>query len=270
MMISMIPAATSDNLFEVLVLSCDSFEDIWGASYSLLSRNWPEKVEKATMVTESRKPSQQPFYAMHYSGEVCYADKIKTGLENIRSKYVLVLLDDYLLSKRIDDELINSLVREANEKNVDYVRFGTFRGEKKSKGSRVFYNVDLSNHHYEVNMQPSIWKTEALLQVLQGQKTAWELEVSMTKIAEENRFTAFSVPKKFFPYLDTIRKGNILRKAWRFLHKNNLYHGQRKKCPWKQEARLNFITFFKATTPVSLQKKVKAFLVKKGHHYYSD
>ena len=270
MMINMMPPSSSTSFFEVLVLSCDAFSDIWEANYSLSSLNWPEKVEKTTMITESNKPSQRPFYAMHYSGEVCYADKIKAGLEAVRSKYVMVLLDDYLLSKRIDDELINSLVREADEKNVDYVRFGTFRGEKKSKDSRVFHNVDLSNHHYEVNMQPSIWKTEALLKVLQGQKTAWELEVSMSKIADENHFSVFSVPKKFFPYLDTIRKGNILRKAWRFLHKNNLYHGQRKKCPWKQEARLNFITFFKAITPTSLQKKVKGFLVKKGHHYYSD
>lgn len=270
MMISMMPSASSVSLFEVLVLSCDAFSDIWEANYFLSSLNWPEKVEETTMVTESKQPSRRPFYAMRYSGEVCYADKVKIGLEAVQSKYVMVVLDDYLLSKRIDDELINSLVREADEKNVDYVRFGTFRGEKKAKDSVVFHQINLSNHHYEVNMQPSIWKTEALLKVLQGQKTAWELEVSMTKIAEENHFTAFSVPKKFFPYLDTIRKGNILRKAWRFLRKNNLYHGQRKKCPWKQEARLNFITFFKAITPVCLQKKVKKFLVKRGHHYYSD
>ena len=108
MMISMMPSASSASLFEVLVLSCDAFSDIWEANYFLSSLNWPEKVEETTMVTESKQPSRRPFYAMRYSGEVCYADKAKIGLDAVQSQYVMVVLDDYLLSKRIDDELSNS------------------------------------------------------------------------------------------------------------------------------------------------------------------
>ena len=253
----------------LLIASCDAFSDIWEANNVLLNKNWADRDMQTILVTETDQKQTLQGVSFVYSGVCGYADKLQKAALACNSKYIILLLDDYLLTTKISQKQILHLVETMESEGADYLRFRKARSDKKFKDYSDVYKIDLSYHRYKVNMEPSIWKRESLLKVLQGQKTAWELEASMTGSADRYGFLALSTKKKYLPYMDTIRKGNILRKAWKYLKKNDLYHGQRKKTPLKQEARLNFINFVIFVTPKRLLKKIKKRLVKHGHKYYS-
>lgn len=202
---------------------------------------------------------------------MAYAEKVKTALAQIKAPYVIVLLDDYLLTRAIDNSVINEIVLEAISHKADYVRFDKFRGERKVKDAKYLNSIkSLGNRPYQVNMEPSLWKTPTLIELLDGQQTAWALEVSLTENAKKHNLRCFSASGKYLPYLDTIRKGKILHKAYKTLQKSPYYKGKREKCPLKCEARLFFISIAKAVTPFSLQKAIKRQLVRRGHRYYSN
>ena len=257
--------------FQILILSCDAFSDIWEINCAFLKQNWKESLRNASLVTEISEPDFASPIRIVHTGKQAYADKVQLALEEIQSPYVILLLDDYLLTKRIDQKEIESVLLEAAENNADYIRFDRFRGEKKKKGSKHLYSMrPLGSRPYQVNMEPSLWKTSSLRKMLHGQKTAWELEVSLTEEAKRCDLRCFSTKKKILPYLDTIRKGKILHRAWKTVKQSPYYHGNREKCPLKNETRLFLISVGKALTPYPLQKAIKRWLVKRGHRYYSN
>lgn len=153
--------------FEILILSCDAFSDIWEINGAFLKQNWKESLRNASLVTETSEPDFAPPIRIVHTGKQVYADKVQLALEEIQSPYVILLLDDYLLTKRIDQKEIESVLLEAAENNADYIRFDRFRGEKKKKGSQQsLFNASigqspLSSKHGAVPLENVIIKEDA-------------------------------------------------------------------------------------------------------------
>lgn len=116
-----------------------------------------------------------------------YKSRLIEGLKQCDNDYVLVMLDDYYITEKIDDDKFMQLVNQLENNDILYCRLISipkcFANYKKIKKAKIIGK----NRHYRVSLQPSIWKKDALMEILENAKgdTAWETEVSLRAIQEK-------------------------------------------------------------------------------------
>ena len=128
--------------------------------------------------------------------------------------------------------------------------------------------LPLKNDAYEVNLYPSIWKKDDLIKIITHDENIWKFEVRLTRRCKENHFKcAWVSNKKTFQFVDTIRKGKYIRKAYKFLKKNSLYISNRSIMTFKESFLLGFRTIVSRYSPKFIKLRMKKISKKS---YYSD
>lgn len=256
----------NDNI-TILVSTCDNYHDLWSNNKILFDRFWPNHPR---IIYFSDKNSFETDFDVFCAGNVEFSSRLKKVLDNVTTKYVFLTLDDYLLDAFIDDKSFEFCLNFFEKNNADYFRF--FK-RTKVKGKFVerrhkIKRLPLTKKAYEINLYPSIWKTESLRRIIKNEEDIWKFEVRMTRRAKENQYLAFaSYDSQIFHFVDTIRKGKYLRGAYKFLKKQNLYISDRQKRTILETLFLAIRTFFSEHLP----EKIKTFLKQKsGKVYFSD
>ena len=251
----------------ILVSTCDSFYDLWANNKKLFDKFWPDHPK---LIYFSDLNTHDSNFDMLTFGNLEFSSRLKKALDNVATKYILLTLDDYLLDDFVDVHSFNFCLNFLEKNSADYFRF--FK-RTKVKGNYVdkihkIKRLPLTKKAYEINLYPSIWKVESLRKIINNEENIWKFEVRMTRRAREQGLIAFATYETHvFHFVDTIRKGKYLRKAYRFLKKQNLYISNRKKRTIMETIVLDLRTFFSRHLP----KRIKKFLKKQsGKMYYSD
>lgn len=260
--------------FALLIFSCDKFSDLWEAHITLLNKYWPNRKCKTYIVTD--KVSSQKFDNIEIvacGDDTEMSDRVKFICSKIKEEYVLVTLDDYFPDGEFKEEKFESLVEFLKENNGDYLRiFPRPKKEKRKKVTEEIYKIS-EIERYSINLYPALWKKDFFYSTVEQKLNAWEYEVSLSKQFIKLNGQAYVYPrnKELFPFMDTVRKGKILRKAWKKLKKLDIYHGNRPIRTRREEAKLAIQTFFSRYTPkfiVNFIKKIMRKLFKSK--FYSD
>ena len=264
----------NESNFALLIFSCDKFSDLWEAHITLLNKYWPNRKCKTYIVTD--KVSTLVFDGIEIiacGDDSEMSDRVKYICNIIKEEYILLTLDDYFPYGNFEEEKFINLINFLKENNGDYLRlFKEPKQEKRIKITDSIYQIS-KLHRYSINLYPGLWKKEFLSSTVDESLNAWEYEVSLSKKANELKGNAFVYPKykEVFPFMDVVRKGKILRKAWKKLKKLDIYHGNRPIRTRKEEFKLGVQTFFSKITPAFLARFIKRILKKLfKSKFYSD
>lgn len=80
------------------------------------------------------------------------------------------------------------------------------------------YKANL-NINYAVNLQPGIWRREALLKISGDDMNPWEFEVSLRTKSIENDFSCYATLGKELPFDHGLLRGKFFRKHIKKLKK---------------------------------------------------
>lgn len=264
----------SDKL-TLVIHSCNKFSDLWDGHVQLLNKNWPDRDCRTLLVTDG--PTERRFDGVEVlsTGEGFELSKrIAAMLPKITTEYVLVTLDDYYPIYPISSEKIQALVEAMDKEGLDYIRlFKRPDSRKRIAGYDTLYEVELYGDrdvHYQVNLYAGIWRKSFIEKTVEVERNAWDYELSLTKIARRDHLKCAMSKGHEFEILDVVRKGKLLHKAARYLKKHDLYHGPRTVIPWREEWRINTLTFIKDHTPQRFVDWGKGILRKRGMRFYSD
>ncbi|HAN21282.1 MAG: hypothetical protein A2Y15_02255 [Clostridiales bacterium GWF2_36_10] len=255
----------------LMIHSCDKFSDLWDTHILLLNKNWANRNIETFLVTDKASPETYDGVTVFFAGDGAeLSERTAAILPYIKTEYVLITLDDYFLTKSISTEKIEDLVSAMEKENLDYIRlFSVPNSKDRIKGYKSLYRVQLSGN-YKVNLYPGIWRKSFIEKTIKEPLNAWQYEVSLTKIARKVDAKCAMSKGKEFEILDVVRKGKLLRKANRYLKKHHLYNGSRAVMRFKDEFKLNVISFISLNLPQSFVKYVKRKMIERGHHFYSD
>ena len=94
----------------VLVMSCDAYEDIWCAFYTLFNKYWkcPYKVYFGSETKDNKN-----FTTIKTQGS--WTSRVRQTLEQLDTKYVIFLLDDFFLRKQVRQDIIDSAVAQFDD-----------------------------------------------------------------------------------------------------------------------------------------------------------
>ena len=254
--------------YEIVITTCEKFNDLWENNLFLFNKYWPSHPQIRLVSDAPNSLGESlPCTFMHFEGE--YTKRLKLALDEIDSDYVFLTLDDYLPSNNINANKIESLIDYMSKNGLSYLRLFD---KVKTKGwidrKNGIHLLPLTKETYEVNLYPSIWKLTDLKKMLQHDESPWKFEVRLTRRAREEKLYCGWIPNKdIFPFVDTIRKGKYLRKAYKFLKANNLYISNRPIRTIRETIFLNVRSFIGGHVP----ERIKNWLKKiSGKQYFSD
>ena len=252
-----------EDKLELLISSCDKYSDLWDLQVKHLNKYWDDRKIKSTIVTDCASEKEYPRINIFAAGlDLEMPQRLKYALENVSTEYVLLTLDDYFVIEKISNERINELVGIMDKHSIDYIRLFSVPKEKERYSIYSdLYWIDL-NRNYAINLYPGIWRKSFLYDTLKESLNAWEYEVSLTNVAKKGNYRCLMSRGKDYVFVDVIRKGKLLRKASKYLKKNNLSLN-RDIIPFREELKLNLMFYCKKYFPRSLQviiKKTMEFL----------
>ena len=185
-------------MLNVLIMSCDSYDDCW-KPFNVLYKKYFLNNYKTYIVTETK---DCPYFdAIKKQG--AWTKRLREALQELDSKYVLLLLDDFFIHEYVDQERINKILIMFDDDTA------TFNFELKYRNceSVMFdWAKQFNNQVYLNSCQPSIHDRLKLIERLDKDQTAWEWEL-----------TQLDSPYKFYintktPIIDI--GYNINREPW--------------------------------------------------------
>ncbi|MBR4909808.1 MAG: hypothetical protein IKZ47_00595 [Clostridia bacterium] len=258
----------------VIISSCDKFSDLWDANVTLINKNWADRGVDTYIVTD--EPTDRSFEGVKIlsAGKGTeITERIKFALETVKSKYIIFLLDDYFLIHPVNDKKIKECIGVMEKENLDYLRIYTFMNAKYFKEKIGDYGDIFrvtTDARYNINLYPCIFGREFLKATLDNRLNAWQYEVSLTKTGAAYGAKCALVNPNALGMLDVVRKGRLIRKAKRYLDKNDLYHGDRPVLDLFTTLKLGTTYRLKVLLPRGVTGFARKVLKKCGKKFYSD
>ena len=196
----------------VLVTSCDAYHDVEAPFLRLFRRHWPDCPFELVLLTETGLPVEGlPSGVMGFDRVVAtgkgksWCTMLAEALEKVDTPYVLMLMNDYLLSAPVDTGAF--LARLGQAKAFDAANL---RLNPNPPGRRRWRDTDLleypKNVAYSVTCQTGIWNRGYLLGLARRNRSAWEFERYGSFMLEGEARPLLVTPTKEFPFVDAVHK----------------------------------------------------------------
>lgn len=262
----------NNSALTVLILSCDRYSDLWDGHVKMLRKHWTGRCERAVIVSESSCGKSYDDIEIFEAGmNTEFSERLYAALKNIKTGFVLIVLDDYYLSSDVKSAELVRLVDIMEKENISYLRLYSLPREKnRIEGYGDLYAVNLSRGGYAVNLFPAIWKTEFVMSTAGVSASAWEYEVLLTPAAIRTGAICAMTYTPYYKINDILRKGKIQYKSVSFLRKNGIKLEERSTCSFTDDLLFRAKVLIKEYLPVKVFKAIKKLLTKAGVKFYSS
>lgn len=261
------------NRISLLIFSCDKYQDLWESHFFFLNKYWNERSIKTILVTDCNTSRKIDNVEIVSAGENSqFSDRMPVAVKCVNSKYIMITLDDYMLTEKVEEKKIENILDIMDEENLDYVRLYRYPRKKigsKLKGYRGIYRIDATKT-YQVNLFVGIWRKDFLEKTFVEGKNAWQYEVSLASAAKKENAKCAMTNGNEFKIIDVVCKGKFFHKGYKFLKKYNLYTSDRKILSRWYEIKLEIKKLGIRSMPKFVTDIVRTFMIKLGHTYYSQ
>jgi hypothetical protein len=173
-----------NNKLALFVSSPDSYCDVIEVFLKCFFKFWPDCPYEFILSTNTKKYHGITVINNNHHNDT-WMDRAIPVLQNIRYKYVLLLCDDCLISKKVNTDSIERIVMDMDKYGIDFCGLANhIKGKKLHTDSLL--NFVRKNKPYSLNLQVGIYRREYLLNLLgDGSRSPWELETKWLKEADK-------------------------------------------------------------------------------------
>ncbi len=167
----------------MVVNSCDAYKDVWPLFFKAIDEYWPERNFDIVINAESQlldiKEDGGP--SLHFdsglSGDDWGARLIKT-LNHIKTEYVIMVFDDYILESMIDVCKVNDIIHFMDVNTnaaVYYLNAVCLKSHVDDENSS--YRLLKDRVDYRLNSAPAVWRRKDLMSYVGIADNPWAWEV---------------------------------------------------------------------------------------------
>ena len=181
----------------VLVCSCDAYSDCWEPFFTLLKKYWNNCPYDIVLNTESKAFTMDGLnivcHQYYRAGEtVPYGERLLRHLCAIETPYVLIMMDDFFLRKKVDGEKIEFCINELRAHSDIAVFSFESAKDTMNRDDGVYGDFILRPQcgEYKVNFQGGVWNKAALISLIRPHESPWETETkgSIRSFETNHRF----------------------------------------------------------------------------------
>ncbi len=214
----------------IIIPSCDKYSELWEPNLKFLLKSWPNIQNKHAFIPiylmSNFKEYKDPRVINIRLGEdISWSDNFIKALDSVKTKYLLIILEDYIIDKPVNEErliqimhLMESTEAAYAELSLDPALAGGIE-EPKLPGIVVKSRVAESR----TSLQASLWNVNDLKKILEPNESAWDFEIisSIRSRLLTNKF--YLVTKDpVFQYLNAAEKGKLRRSVINYINKQNI------------------------------------------------
>ena len=268
----------SKKRMSIVVFSCDAYSDLWEDFFSFMDFYWENKPYECYLVNNSKHFEAKGVKVIN-AGDGDWSTRARIALEEISTPHVMTFLEDYFISEKIDQVMIEKALSYVESENIDYYQLNTAAKEDYPKWTHFKNNMHLytipKTRDYWVDTSISIWNKNFMLELLGKEDySAWKFELDRsidTKYPERYKnkicvldsrnlisMSPMVIQGKFYP-----KSINLMEKKGHKINTSN-----REVLTFKEVFRYKLKRFFSAS--LSGRKLLKSIGRKFGYVFMSD
>jgi hypothetical protein len=167
-------------------------------------RHWPDCPYPVYLVANNKRHPDSRVTTLLAGDDVDWSTTIANALEQIEHNHVLFWIDDAFLDKDVKTSEVEKYISKMDELDANFLRLRPNPLPQKKISSEI--GILSPEAAYRVTLFATIWKMNALKQVLRVGESAWEFELQGTERSRKiNGF--YSVLKDVFSYLHGVERG---------------------------------------------------------------
>jgi len=180
-----------ENDLSILIVGYDGYKDVWDIDIHLLNKYWCNR-PKTYLSTSVLKPVYDNVEIIAAGEGSEWSKKAFYALKQIKSKYVLLLLEDFFISSPVNNNVVLDSLQLIKNNGIKFYQVlvqliksswekgAPFQGNKHIK-------IIPQNKKYPLNLQAAIWDREFLLDTIGEENyNAWQFEIKQMAIANLN------------------------------------------------------------------------------------
>lgn len=193
----------------VVVNSTDYYSEAWDPFFKLLEVFWPNRTIPVVLNTETKSPDWLPAGATVHHNKMpgdkkMWPECLWSVLDSVESPYILYLQEDYFLNGPVSEIAMKQMVEILDSGDADVVRSaGTGLFDDYQASSHAGWVEVTRNHGYYACTQATLWRKEALRDLVVSGETAWEFERHGTKRARKQLKGVYAPDPEVFPGMDS-------------------------------------------------------------------
>lgn len=161
----------------ILVLSCDKNKNVLNIFFDMFFKNWKD-CEWPVYVGVEKEQVEFNGVQTLYSENKYWSGRVKEYLKQINTKHVLIVLDDFLIEKKVDETRVEDIFRIISQSDcIANIALADIYDTR--NGSTTYPNLveRRKNANYLLNMQMGFWKKDILEDLLSEKESPWETEI---------------------------------------------------------------------------------------------
>ena len=175
----------SKKRMSIVVFSCDAYSDLWEDFFSFMDIYWENKPYECYLVNNS-KPFVAKGVKVINAGDGDWSSRARIAMEEITTPHVMTFLEDYFISEKIDQVMIEKALSYVESENIDYYQLNTAAKEDYPKWTHFKNNMHLytipKTRDYWVDTSISIWNKNFMLELLGKEDySAWKFELDRSR-----------------------------------------------------------------------------------------
>lgn len=198
----------------VLIGSCDSYSSLWENFDVLFRKYW--KLNTKNIIVSETINFDNDNYTTNTPGKRSWGERILDSLNQIKTKYVFFILDDYYLTEYFDEIFIKNHIKIMEEYNAVKIMLDIDYGEPIYSLEKIEGDLfKFKNHSSYLNsVQPSIWEVDYLKKVLHPQYSPWDFELVGNEFTKKINPVILLKARKEHMYFNVLRRGGIKSDGW--------------------------------------------------------
>ncbi|MEI6258802.1 MAG: hypothetical protein WCR46_02695 [Deltaproteobacteria bacterium] len=214
----------TDNNIALLVVSCDAYKDLWRPFFHCLFKYWPDCPYPIFLGSNKAEYSDPRVKSILVGPDKDYSSNLIAMLKHIDHPWVILWIEDFILSALIDTARLSKLMTDAQSRGAGYVKLIASFPYAYMKNRIEEIGIIPKGIKYRVNIGVTLFRKDVLVGLLRSGESAWDIEYKgayrSEKIPED--FYSLNSSMKSNPpisYINAVGKGRWIRNSIPFLKK---------------------------------------------------
>lgn len=205
----------------ILVVSCDKYADLWPIFLKLYEKNWRD-CPWPLYIGSNYTKSNSNYETILIGEDASWCDNVRKMLDSIDSKYVLMLLEDFFIDRKVNTKVLNDCFQWMKKNDYSCLRLKP----SPPPSELLDKKLGIGKLHYElpyfVSTQPAIWEKSVLYKLLKPGYSAWDFEQKNSQDASENYGKFAGTNKSIIHHKNGVERGNFYSSVIRYLNKEHI------------------------------------------------
>lgn len=206
----------------ILVVSCDSYQDLWDPFFLCFFKYWPDCPYPVFLGANTASYPDDRVQTILIGPDIDYSSNLLKMLHNIQEEWVILWIEDRILSAPVETTRLSNLIQSAQRRGAGYLKLIANHPFAWTEDKTEQIGEIPQGDRYRVSITVALWQKPVLLQLLCPGETAWELERMGSERSNnlDAKFFCLTPWVRSTPFIsDThlIVKGRLLRDVKPFL-----------------------------------------------------